>query len=84
MANRVVVLLASMIVLLGVLGMLGGCPTQISDDNVQRCCICLTDEGCLNDGTTTASCRSDVTNDGTTDFDLDCQLDVCFGECDFL
>jgi hypothetical protein len=83
MAKRVVVLFASMIVLTGVL-MLGGCPTQMSDDNVQRCCICLTDEGCLNDGTTTASCRSDITNDGTTDYDLDCQLDVCFGECDFL
>ncbi len=66
------------------LGMLAGCPTQISDDNIQRCCICLTDEGCLSDGTTTASCRSDITNDGTTDYDLDCELDACFNECDFL
>ncbi len=84
MAKRIVVLVASVIMLLGALGVLAGCPAAISDDNVQRCCICLTDEGCLNDGTTTAICREDITNDGTTDYDLDCQLDVCFGECDFL
>ena len=65
-------------------GALAGCPTEVSEDNIQRCCICLTDESCLNEGTTTADCREEITGDGTTDYDLDCQLDACFNECDFL
>ena len=55
-----------------------------SDDEIQRCCICLADGDCLGGDEWVASCRQAITEGDGFDYDLDCQLDHCANECDFL
>ncbi len=57
---------------------------EITNDDRQRCCTCLYQSECLEDGATTTTCRDELTNEGSTEFDPDCESDNCGRECDFL
>jgi len=64
---------------------LAGClDSTITNDDRHRCCTCLFQGECLEDGATVASCRGELTNDGSTEFDPDCETEHCGRECDFL
>lgn len=58
--------------------------TEITDDDRQRCCTCLSEAECLEADATISSCRDELTNDGDTEFDSDCEESNCDRECDFL
>jgi hypothetical protein len=61
-----------------------GCGVStVSNEMVLRCCYCLVAQDCL-EGIDEMTCREDIAESGDSDFDVDCQVEGCGAECDFL
>ncbi len=60
------------------------CPVStVTSEMVARCCTCLDTQACL-EGIDEVMCREDVADHGDSQFNLDCQVENCHVECEFL